>query len=47
MRCLLSGNDFCGGPEAIGCQAHQGVRLSTHNIVLLFTTERQLPQKLE
>jgi len=22
MRCLLSGNDFCGGPEAIRCHAH-------------------------
>ena len=33
MRCLLSGNDFCGGPEAMGCQAHPSARLilSTHN----------------
>jgi len=33
MRRLLSGNDFCGRPEAMGCHAHRGVRLilSTHN----------------
>jgi len=33
MRCLLSGNDFCGSPEAIACHTHQVVRLilSTHN----------------
>jgi len=34
MRYLLSGNDFCGSPEGMGCHAHRGVRLilSTHNM---------------
>jgi len=27
MRCLLSGNDFCGGPEAMRCHAHPVNRL--------------------
>ena len=35
MRCLLSGNDFCGGPEAMRCHDHPGDRLilSTHKPV--------------
>jgi len=37
MRCLLSGNDFSGDPEALGCHAHTGdlLILSTHNTVAL------------
>ena len=37
MKCLLSGNDFCGGPEAMCCHAHPGDRLilSTHNMLAL------------
>jgi len=33
MRFPLSGDDFCGGQEAMRCQAHPSVRLilSTHN----------------
>jgi len=35
MRCLLSGNDFCGSPERMGCRARLGawLILSTHNIL--------------
>jgi len=34
MRSLLSGNDFCGSMEAMGCHAHRDVWLilSTHTI---------------
>jgi len=33
MRCLLSANDFCGGPEAMRCHAHPGdwLTLFTHD----------------
>jgi len=37
MRCPLSGNDFCEGPEAKRCHAHPSDRLvlstSTRNIL--------------
>jgi len=33
MRCLWSGNDFCGDPEVMCCNAHPRdlLTLSTHN----------------
>jgi len=33
MRCLWSGNDFCGGPEVMCCHADPGdlLILSKHN----------------
>jgi len=49
MRCLLSGNDFSWGPEAMRCHAPQGNRLilSTHNIMSLLVQYSTLPLVLE
>jgi len=41
MRCLLSGNDFCGRPEAMGCQAHGDVRLISLTYSTSYPSEKR------
>jgi len=41
-KCLLSGDNFYGSSEAMGCHVHLGVRLilSTHNTGIYFSKRR-------